>query len=194
MNTDQSLAIGTHINRIHCDRLRDACWALTNDRYPEFATWPAAITHHHNREGGLLQHTLEVTDLALTMAKGFPNCDLDILIAAALWHDLGKIWEYKKEGHWVWEQMGQRFVKCSDGIDAWGRVDATHHILTSAQEFVVAARWSNVSKATEDAVVHCILAHHGPVKEWGSPVAPKTIEALLLHQADIQSAHYGATR
>lgn len=49
------------------------------------------------------------------------------------------------------------------------------------------------SRATRDAVIHCIHAHHGPVKEWGSPEAPRTIEALILHQADMLSAGYGAT-
>lgn len=194
MNTEQQLAIGTYINRISNQPLRDACWTLATDRYPEFGSWPAAITFHHNREGGLLQHTLEVTDLALAAAERFPKCDTDILIAAALWHDLGKIWEYKKEGYWWWEQQEEKFVKCSDGINAWGRVDATHHIITSAQDFVVSSRRFAVVKEIEDAVVHCILAHHGPVREWGSPVAPQTLEALLLHQADMLSAKHGATK
>lgn len=162
--------------------------------HQEFLTWPAAITFHHNREGGLLQHTLEVAEIALHIASTMPWVNRDVLLTAALWHDLGKIWEYQKEAFWWWEQRGAKSVKCSDGINAWSRVPSTHHILTSAQEFIVAARKHGVDRATEDAVVHCILAHHGPVKEWGSPEAPRTLEALILHQADVLSASYGATK
>jgi 3'-5' exoribonuclease len=42
-------------------------------------------------------------------------------------------------------------------------------------------------------VIHCILSHHGR-KDWGSPVEPATLEALVLHQADMLSAKFGATK
>lgn len=64
--------------------------------------------------------------------------------------------------------------------------NASTHIATSAIEFS--------RHGYNHAVVHCILAHHGPVREWGSPEAPKTLEALILHQADMLSASYGATK
>lgn len=186
--------IQRHANEIRDVKLFETCMELTT--YPEFLTWPAAISYHHAYEGGLLAHTFEVIKHAKMIAFGFPGVNEDVLIAAALWHDWGKTLEYAQESYWVFEAKNKPFTKCKDGINAWSYAEprARHHILTSAQEFVVAARKHGVDRATEDAVVHCILAHHGPVREWGSPEAPKTLEALILHQADMLSASYGATK
>lgn len=175
-----------------------ACRTLLD--HPEFFTWPAAISHHHNREGGLLEHTLEVADIALHIASKFPGVNLDVLIAAALWHDYGKLFEYVvvfNASISLNELPEYSLVKTRDeaGTEYWERdKKAVHHCISSAQEFIVAARQQGVDKATEDAVVHCILSHHGPVKEWGSPVAPESLEAWVLHWADMASAKFGATK
>jgi hypothetical protein len=166
----------------------------------EFFAWPAAITHHHNREGGLIEHTIEVADIALHIASKFPGVNLDVLIAAALWHDYGKLFEYVvvfNASISLNELPEYSLVKTRDeaGTEYWERdKKAVHHCISSAQEFIVAARQHGVDRATEDAVVHCILSHHGPVKEWGSPVAPESLEAIILHQAEYLSAKAGATK
>ncbi len=178
-------------------RLRDACLVISDD-FPNFLTWPAAISHHHNREGGLLQHTIEVAEIALHIAEKFPAVNHDVLIAAALWHDFGKLFEYQVLAytghHEITSYMLQKDAY-GETTEYWERdKKAVHHCISSAQEFIVAARAAGVDKATEDAVVHCILSHHGPVKEWGSPVAPESLEAIILHQADYLSAKHGATK
>ena len=191
MNTDQLLPFNLLLETIRDPHLLHACDKLKS--YPEFWTWPAAISHHHAYEGGLIAHTLEVAYIALNTAAKFPQVNLDVLLTAALWHDWGKIMEY----HVV--SLGQiglnevpkyHLYKGRDEagyVDAWTRnPEASTHIATSAIEF---SRHAN-----NPAVVHCILAHHGPVREWGSPEAPRTLEALILHQADMLSASYGATK
>lgn len=175
-----------------------ACRTLLD--HLEFFTWPAAISHHHNREGGLLEHALEVADIALHIAAKFPGVNFDVLIAAALWHDYGKLFEYVIEDWDTFDNVTERPSHLTINRDAsewkvWVRDrKAVHHCISSAQEFIVAARQHGVDRATEDAVVHCILSHHGPVKEWGSPVAPESLEAIILHQADYLSAKAGATK
>ena len=137
---------------------------------------PAARAHHHAYEGGLAAHTLEVTNYAAGIANVVANVDMDVLMTAALWHDFHKISEYS-----------------DDSADA-GYRDTIGHICGSAIEF---RHWSHahgVDRVTFRKVAHCILAHHGPVREWGSPVAPQTIEAMILHQADMLSANFGATK
>jgi 3'-5' exoribonuclease len=187
-----SLKLSNFIIRSIADReLRSACLQILN--YPEFLTWPASLSFHHARACGLLEHTLEVAEYALHGAESFPETDLDVLAASALWHDLGKIWEYN---------LFQDLIVVADGIryiheptyGTWVGASATSHILTSSMEFTVHARRHGVAPEIERAVVHCIHAHHGPVKEWGSPVAPQSLEALLLHQADMLSAKHGATK
>jgi 3'-5' exoribonuclease len=166
---------------------------------PKFLTWPAAIGYHHAYEGGLLTHTCEVAELALHIASGMSHTDRgvkrDILLAAALWHDWGKTREYIEVETYAARDGQYRHLVREDPTKAWIHdAKAESHILTSAFDFAHHARLCGLDQQTTDAVVHCILAHHGPVKEWGSPTPPRTLEALILHQADMLSAGYGATK
>jgi 3'-5' exoribonuclease len=173
------------------DSLRFACEEPLNDT--RFLHWPAAISMHHAYEGGLLAHTVEVAETALHIADRFPQVSRDVLIAAALWHDYGKIFEYGLVP--LYSARDSRTRHLPFGDEAWViDPNAMSHILSSAIHFVRAAVVYGVDEDTIDQVVHCIHAHHGPVKEWGSPEAPRTIEALILHQADMLSAGYGATK
>jgi len=171
--------------------LKAACFELVDNH--AFLHWPASLSHHHAYEGGLMLHTIEVAETALHIADRFPQVNRDVLIAAALWHDYGKIFEYKKVP--LYAAVDSRTRHLPIGDEAWIRdSNEMSHILSSAIHFARAALTHSVDRATRDAVIHCIHAHHGPVKEWGSPEAPRTIEALILHQADLLSAHYGATK
>lgn len=177
--------------------LRTTCDQLFENQ--KFLTWPAAISHHHAYEGGLLAHTCEVAGIALHIAHGMSHTNdgvkRDILLAAALWHDWGKTLEYIEVEAFAVRDGKVRHLVRDSLTKAWvhdAKVES--HILTSAFEFAHHARLCGLDQQTTDAVVHCILAHHGPVKEWGSPVPPRTLEALILHQADMLSAGYGATK
>jgi len=186
------------ISRIQNLELHNACEVLLT--YDEFFTATAALHFHHAYRGGLLAHTMEVTDLAIHMAGSHPTVDLDVLIAACLWHDLAKIYEYKLTWFPIHEEKPKRFLLESEdafGAYLWHLTDyykRIYHINGSNAEFAVAAANHGVSREIRDAVSHCILSHHGPMKEWGSPVAPQSLEAILLHQADMQSAQFGATK
>lgn len=185
MNSDHARLFYSVTARITHTGLREACLQLQH--YPEFWTWPAAISHHHAYETGLIQHTLEVAMTALRIADGFPDCNLSVLLTAALWHDWGKIREYVEVEAYAARDAKTRHLLRAGETKAWVfNANASTHIATSAIEF---------SKHCDNpAVVHGILAHHGPVREWGSPEAPRTLEALILHQADVLSASYGAAR
>lgn len=212
-----------HIQSVTDSSLRRTCESILT--YDKFFTWPASLSHHHAYEGGLLAHTVEVCDLALhsyvalrpdyaseictRFAKDTayitpPN--RDILIAAALWHDVMKTEEYHVQD---WRGVKQATLdrirhltkRCDiNNFEVWIKDEARvkmfghhEHIIAGAMEFSKVASWHVSNSDTIDAVTHCILAHHGR-KEWGSPVEPQTIEALILHQADMLSARYGATK
>ena len=211
MNTDASELRRT---ADHSPHLRDF-WEIVNQiksqplcllcielkAFPDFWTWPASLSFHHAYETGLIQHTLEVVSYALHMADRFPDCNRDVLIAAALWHDWGKIHEYEIQD---WRSTGAserpRYLTRNDdstGWNVWVGTDYAKkvgHIAGSANEFYRVATAAGVDPVTINAVCHCILAHHGPVREWGSPVPPQTLEALLLHQSDMLSAKHGSTK
>jgi len=199
----------SYIQSIQDPALRQTCETILG--YDKFFTCPASLGFHHAYEGGLLAHTVEACDTAKQLAGYDENpercfnraVNFDILIASALFHDLLKMDEYCFFWDWPANTVGQRLVRVpgtdESGLQKfWGHTDTRYlqnigHICGSAAQFQVTAVNHGVSRATIDAVTHCILAHHGR-KEWGSPVEPQTLEALILSQADLLSAKFGATK
>lgn len=152
---------------------------------------PAAYRHHQNYPGGLLEHTLNVTTLALTLADAYAGpgrtgltfnraclpIDRDVLIAAGLLHDIGKLQTYR------FDPMPE-----VNEINSW----EGHLALSYAQTRQIAQPMLD-DPPYETAVdeieklLHCILAHHGSL-EFGSPVVPACAEAFILSQADMTDA------
>lgn len=180
--------------------LRKACEEITS--YDSFFEWPASTGIHHGYVGGLVKHTLEVLEYALHNAKLFPNVNKDVLIAACLWHDFAKLWDYKAATYFKdeYDELPKYFVLKEDFVD-YKQVfiadpdykSQIHHITGSVAEFTAAALKHNVSRATIQDVQHCIISHHGR-KEWGSIKEPQTLEAMILHHADNMSAKFGAAK
>jgi 3'-5' exoribonuclease len=168
--------------------LRDTCYAVIDDH--RFSVAPASLSYHHAYTGGLAEHTLEVLRYLNAQTVVFPNVNTDVLITAAVWHDYMKVREYVP-----WAPSGfeipvpQPEWMCA--TDGFGK--KIGHISAGAALFCTTAGERGVSRDTAEKVVHCILAHHGR-REWGSPVEPQTLEALLLHQADMLSAKFGQTK
>jgi 3'-5' exoribonuclease len=129
---------------------------------------PAAKAIHHAALGGLLEHTVSVVGLCRLLADYYPALDRDLLCAAAILHDLGKIREL------TWERV-------FDYTDA-GRL--LGHITLGA--LLVEERIRTIPDfpiPLANALLHCILSHHGE-PDWGSPKRPKTLEAIVLHYAE----------
>lgn len=133
-----------------------------------FKNHSAAKNIHHAFIGGLLQHTLRVTKLCNVFADQYPVLNRDLLLTAAIFHDIGKTKElspfpsndYTDEGQLLGHiVIGYQMVK--ERIDKIG----------------------GFPKKLETELLHCILAHHGQL-EYGSPKRPSLIEALALCHAD----------
>lgn len=134
-----------------------------------FEHCPAAQAHHHAYIGGLLEHTVSVAATCQAVGQGYPVIDADLLLTAALLHDVGKVDElsfdtaigYTDEGRLIGHVvLGERRV--ADAAAAVG----------PALPRQLALRLS-----------HVLLSHHGEL-EWGSPKRPCTLEALVLHHVD----------
>lgn len=136
---------------------------------PVFANAPAARVMHHAYIGGLLEHTLSMATIAGYLSKHYPYVNKDLLIAGVLLHDMGKAHEY---------DTGPAFNFTDDGrlvghvVRAIVMVEQGVHELGGFQHEEVRL------------LVHMIASHHGR-NEWGAPVEPKTLEAILLHQIDM---------
>ena len=133
-----------------------------------FVTAPAAKLYHHAYLGGLLEHTVAVAELCDFVAQQYARVNRDLLLTAALLHDVGKTRELT-------------FETVIDFTDA-GRF--LGHVIQGVT--MVSERAKQVPSFPEDKLqqlLHCVVSHHGEL-EWGSPKRPKTIEALILHHVD----------
>ncbi|MCR5774786.1 MAG: HD domain-containing protein [Lachnospiraceae bacterium] len=133
-----------------------------------FRSSSAAKTVHHGFVGGLMQHTLGVTRLCKFYTKAYPALDHDLLISAALLHDIGKVKELSQFPENDYTDDGQLLG----------------HIYMGAEMIAVKAEQiEGFPPKLLSELQHCILAHHGEL-EFGSPKTPELIEALALHYAD----------
>ena len=128
----------------------------------------AAKSVHHGFVGGLLEHTLGVTKNCDYFAKMYPVLNRDLLLTAAIFHDIGKLKELSTFPENDYTDAGQLLG----------------HIMIGA-EWVGAAIKSidGVPVVLANELKHCILAHHGEL-EFGSPKKPALVEALALSFAD----------
>ncbi len=141
---------------------------LDEDYLKRFADAPAARTMHHAYIGGLLEHTLSMAYIASILADHYPYVNKDLLLAGTLLHDMGKTEEYRVDG--------------SFGFSEDGRL--VGHIVRAATQIEKAGTELDFPAEDLRQLVHLIITHHGNL-EWGSPLKPKTVEAVLLHQIDL---------
>jgi 3'-5' exoribonuclease len=147
---------------------------LCDSRLPHWSG-SAKPEHHHHGEGGLVRHVWEVVNLCFInqAALGITTINDEELFLAALYHDVGKFHDYAKvDGVWT-DTEHKRLI---------------HHISRSGIIWSnMFEKLPNINKGLHDPVLHAILAHHGQ-RAWGSPVAPKSQVAWLLHLCDSISA------
>ena len=128
----------------------------------------AAKTVHHGFIGGLLEHTLGVAKLCDFYCKQYPVLNRDLLLTAAICHDMGKTKEispfpandYTNEGQFL-----------------------GHIVMGSEMLGAKIREIPNFPSILAMELQHCILAHHGEY-EFGSPKKPAIIEAVALCYAD----------
>jgi 3'-5' exoribonuclease len=167
--------------------LQKACHTVVDD--PFFQHGYGSAGKHHGYAGGLLVHTAEVLRYALHMAQLFRDVDLTAITTAAIFHDYMKINEYipEKPGTDVYSDGEKtKFAKSDYRY-------MVRHVAGSYAQYIRMTYGLNIRKETDLKIQHAMLAHHGR-QEWGSPVIPQCVEALILHQADMLSCDYGETR
>jgi 3'-5' exoribonuclease len=124
--------------------------------------------------------------VAKVLAPLYPEVDGDLLAAGVIFHDLGKLWENdtgEKGFGSVASRRGELIGHISLGIEV-------ANSLWREGEAAEGKSWSEMKPASDelrDHLLHLIASHHG-TKEFGSPVAPKTPEAFLLHHIDNMDA------
>lgn len=138
----------------------------------DFEKKSAASSVHHAFVGGLLQHTLEVTKTCAFLANNYQILNKDLIVTAAILHDIGKTRELTALPENAYSDEGNLIGHIVIGVEIID--DSVRNIEGFPEELAVQLK-------------HCILAHHGEL-EWGSPKKPALIEAQMLHFADNISA------
>ena len=174
--------IAKTIQTIVDPRLRALSDAFLNEWGDRFRRTAAARNYHHARRGGLVEHTAQMMRIAKEIAPLYPQLNVDLLLAGILFHDCGKLWENAlPENGFVmsYDERGELIGHISIGLELvnslWRKLSAKN-----------AESWKNLMPASEDVrlhLLHLIGAHHGEA-QFGSPVSPKTPEAMALHYID----------
>lgn len=162
-------ALREHVRSLGSRPLRRVLTAVFGDKefFARFCECPGSESYHHAYLGGLLEHTVAVAAHCRNLAVAYPAADGDLLIAAALLHDIGKVDELSFD--------------TSIGYTDRGRL--LGHVVLGAERVRAACDRAGLDEATRSRLEHAVLAHHGEL-EWGSPKRPSTLEALLLHHID----------
>lgn len=128
----------------------------------------AAKSVHHGFVGGLLEHTVSVAKMCDYFAGAYPMLNRDLLLTAALFHDVGKLKELSRFPENDYTDDGQLLGHIIIGTEMVGERIRT---IPDFPDRLAAE------------LKHCILAHHGEL-EYGSPKKPALLEAMALNFAD----------
>ena len=191
MNTQQYLHL--KLSAITDEKLKKTCEKVINDE--KFFIWPASLSYHHAYTGGLAFHTLEVWNIADGIAdiRSIQAPNMDVIAATCIWHDFLKTEEYLLADSPI---PNQRALQYEDKffVKKVGEDSGHAHIINGAAAFRKEAEKNGVAEELIQAVEHCILSHHGFVRDWGSPLDPKSPEAMIVHFADMLSAKAGVSK
>ena len=141
---------------------------LTNSEVSvRLARWPAAKTRHHAWLGGLVEHTVEMLRIAVTVASVFPRLDRDLLVAGVILHDLGKLQELELAADIEYTVAGNLEGHMVQGVQILDRALAEHP----------------VDNEVATLLRHLVLSHQGQL-DYAAVVEPMIPEAIALHYID----------
>jgi 3'-5' exoribonuclease len=167
------------VQTISDPRLRGLSELFLQEFGPRFQRASAARHNHHAHRGGLLRHTGQMMRSASAVCSAYPGLNRDLLLAGVLFHDCGKLWEMcpPEAGFEIPRELrGELLGHISIGIE----------VVNSLWRRLPLETWRGIEPVSEDVrlhLLHLIASHHGEL-QYGSPVEPKTPEAIALNMVD----------
>ena len=165
--------IGT-VKEPHLKQLLEQFFVQDGNFQKNFRQHSAAKSVHHGFIGGLLEHTLGVTKMCDFFANTYPLINRDLLLTAAMFHDMGKLIELSGFPENDYTDAGQLL----------GHIYIGAHMVENACDGI-----EGFPPQLKRELIHCILAHHGEL-EYGSPKKPALVEAFALNFADNVDAKF----
>lgn len=164
---DELLQLRGKISDPYLNKLLENLFADKKFRHA-FVTAPAAKNYHHAYLGGLLEHSVSVTNLVNLVCSNYPDMDKSLLLTGAILHDVGKIKEFEYERKIDYSTVGRLI----------GHIVIGNQIVSKAMDEI-----PDFPEDTKFALSHLILSHHGE-PAYGAAVRPKTKEAVVLSILD----------
>ncbi|MEE9571705.1 MAG: HD domain-containing protein [Candidatus Neomarinimicrobiota bacterium] len=161
----------SYIKKINNKYLKMLVASIYKEYKPKLLTHPASVIMHHNYRSGLLEHTLSMAQLGMSLAQHY-KVDADLLMTGIFLHDIGKVKEITSELEASYSDEGNLIGHIVLGRDI--AIEAANKIKDFPPNLL-------------QKVEHLILSHQGQY-EWQSPKKPKLREALLLHLVDNMDA------
>src|SRR5262245_7464584 len=157
-----------HVRGVRNDHIRVLLNRIVSDNEAQLRVWPAAQQIHHAYRGGLLEHVVKMADVGRFLARAY-NASEDLVLAGVVLHDIGKLQELSYEG----------------GAGSYTRDgNLVGHIALGLMMVRETCQGiANFPIELRSQIEHLIASHHG-IREHGSPVEPKTIEAFILAAID----------
>lgn len=174
-------------------RLKALADRFVSDLGPKFRRAAAARKNHHARRGGLVEHVAQMMRAADAICGVYPELNRDLMIAGVLFHDCGKLWEnqYAERGFSQGHSLhGEMLGHIPLGIEL------VNKLWRDVADGPAARDWLALEPASESVrlhLLHLIASHHGEY-QFGSPVLPRTPEAMALHHIDNLDAKLEMTR
>ncbi|SEA09973.1 3'-5' exoribonuclease [Lachnospiraceae bacterium NK3A20] len=165
---NELIQLANTVKNPYLRKLIIAFFVEDQDFVKKFRKSSAAKTVHHGFLGGLLEHTLGVMKLCGYMADNYPFLNKDLLLSAALFHDIGKTRELSQFPQNDYTDEGQMIGHIVIGVEM---IDEKIREIPDFPPLLA------------NELRHCILAHHGEL-EFGSPKKPALAEAAALNFAD----------
>ena len=167
-----------HLRSIGNDHIRVLLNRVVADNEAQLRVWPAAQQIHHAYRGGFLEHITKMAEVGRMVARAY-RANEDLVLAGVILHDIGKLQELAYEG----------------GSGSYTRDgNLVGHIalgMMMVREQINAIAGFPLDLRAQ--IEHLIASHHG-IREHGSPVEPKTIEAFILASIDELDARLNQVR
>jgi 3'-5' exoribonuclease len=167
-----------HLGGVKNNHIRVLLNRIVADNEAQLRIWPAAQQIHHAYRGGFLEHISKMAEVGLLIARAY-GADEDLVLAGVILHDIGKLQELAYEG----------------GAGSYTRDgNLVGHIGLGMMMVREAANGiAGFPLELRSQIEHLVASHHG-VREYGSPVEPKTIEAFILASVDELDAKLNQVR
>lgn len=149
------------------------CFLIDEEFVTKFTAAPAGIKNHHAYQGGLLEHVVNLLNVADRIIDLYPDVDRDLLLTGIFLHDVGKINELSYDRAFAYTDEGQLVGHLVMGVELLrDKVERTADLTGEEFPHELLLR-----------LKHMIVSHHG-THEFGSPKLPMTLEAVALHYLD----------